>query len=215
MANRIIEGDQSEPRLPQGSRREATAGGTPSREVASLPAELASRKAELVDRWLDKAARIYPPETAPLLKREGDPFGNPVGFALSTGISGLVDGLLSDADAAQLEARVEPILRIRSVQSLSPSQALGFVFELKDVIREVLGDALLLRPAMEWIALEARIDQLALLCFEIFTRWRESVHEIRVRDIKRQLSGYLRRFELAEGGSCLAASDASNEDPRP
>ncbi len=221
MANRIVEVDHSESSIPHGTRREGLAGGDSSRpapdgNAATLMTVLASRKAEIAARWLDQAIRIYPAETAALLKRDGDPFGNPVGYALSTGISGLVDGLLSDADASSLGAHLEPILRIRSVQNLTPSQALGFVFELKQVIREVLKDALSLpRLAGEWLALDARLDPLARLSFEIFTRWRENVHEIRVRDIKRQLSGYLRRFELGQAACARPAVDVSDAGPRP
>jgi hypothetical protein len=185
-------------------------------ESGNLKQRLASRKAALVDGWLDRAVRVYPPETAALFRRERDPFSNPVGCALSAGIRGLIDGLLSDADAGQLGSCIERILKIRSVQSLPVSQALAFVFVLKDVIREELGDELRIpRLADEWFELESRIDQLALLSFNLFARWRERVHEIRVREIKRRVSEYLRRIEIADVECAGSAADAWGGGPHP
>lgn len=174
-----------------------------------LKKRLVSRRAALVEGWLDRAVRVYPPETAALFRRERDPFGNPVGHALSAGIRGLVDGLLSDADAGELGSRLEPILQIRSVQSLAPSQALGFVFMLKDVIREELGDEIRMsRLVREWFELEGQIDELALVAFDLFTRWRERAHDVRVRDLKRHVAGHLRRLDLVEADGTAFAGDA-------
>lgn len=188
----------------------------PSGKSGNLKKQLARRKAALVDACLDRAVRAYSPETAALLRREQDRFANPVGHALSTGIRGLVDGLLSDADAAELGLCVEPILKIRSVQDLPPSRALAFVLVLKEVMREQLGDAIRLSGITEeWDELEGRIDQLALLAFDLFTRWRERVNEIRVRDLKRHVSEHLRRLELAEAVGARRAADVRGDDPRP
>ena len=171
----------------------------PRGEAGELKKQLTKRKAAIVDACLDRAVQAYSTETAALLRRERDPFANPVGHALSAGIRGLVDGLLSDADAAELGLCVEPILKIRSVQDLPPSRALAFVLVPREVIREQLGDAVRLPGNVEeWEELEGRIDQLALLAFDLFTRWREQVHEIRVRDLNRHVSEHFRRLELAE-----------------
>jgi len=188
----------------------------PRGKSGNLKKQLARRKAALVDACLDRAVRAYSPETAAALRRERDPFANPVGHALSAGIRGLVDGLLSDADAAELGLCVEPILKIRSVQDLPPSRALAFLLGLKQVMREQLGDAIR-SPQIteEWDELDGRIDQLALLAFDLFTRWRERVHEIRVRDLKRHVSEHLRRLELAEADGVGRAADVRVDPPRP
>jgi hypothetical protein len=197
-ADRIFDVD------PRGGARPDRSDG----RSGNLKERLASRKAALAGAWLDRAVRAYPAETAALLRREGDPFGNPVGHALTVGIRGLVDGLLSGADAGELGACLEPILKIRSVQGLPASQALAFIFELKEVIREELPDALQTAGlAGECFELDAQIDRLALLAFDLFTQWRERAHEIRVREIKRQVSGHLRRLELAEADGAAADTE--------
>ncbi len=181
-------------------------------EPADLKKVLASRKQALVAAWLERAVQAYPAETAALLKREGDRFGNPSGHALCTGICGVVEGLLLDAGPGELLACIEPVLQIRSVQDLPASRALAFVFLLKDVIVDQLGDALR-TPGLvgQWFELEARIDQLALLCFDFFTRCREKAHGIHVRAIQRQVSGYLRRFDLACADDATDAGDAPGD----
>lgn len=47
----------------------------------------------------------------------------------------------------------------------------------------------------EWFDLESRIDQLSLMAFDIYTTYRERVHEIRINEIKRERD---RAFQLLE-----------------
>ena len=89
-------------------------------------------------------------------------------------------------------------------QDLSPAEAVGFVHQLKRAVREVLGGAsdegLPSRARSE---LEDRIDALALSAFEVYTRCREQVFEIRVRAAHRRAATLLERFnrETPAGGS--------------
>jgi hypothetical protein len=70
---------------------------------------------------------------------------------------------------------------------MSASQAVGFVFILKHVIREELEtDA---KCISQWTTdLDARIDEMALLAFDIFMRVRQQICEMRVSEVRRMTS---------------------------
>ena len=97
-------------------------------------------------------------------------------------------------DPAELCRHLSGILRIRSVQEFAPSQAVSFVFLLKRVIREELA-AKLHDPGLqaELAEFDHRVDQLALFAFDVFTKSREQLYEVRVNEVKRRVSGLLRR----------------------
>ena len=104
-----------------------------------LTGALAARKDAIVRAWLARTLETYPERTSRLLAKEPDPFRNPVGHALKEALPALFDELLGAMDAGRLAPLLDGIVRIRAVQDFSPSQAVAFVFLLKQVIREELG----------------------------------------------------------------------------
>lgn len=127
----------------------------------------------------------YPEDTSRFLKSERDRFANPVGYTISNELPRLYDELVGDMDGEKLLASIDNILRIRAVQDFSPSEAVGFVFGLKSVIREMLSrlsaDGSMFADLLQF---ESRIDSLGLLAFEAYMRCREKVHEIRTNEIR-------------------------------
>ena len=155
---------------------------------------LSERKTSLTERWRQRLFESYPAVTAVFLKKEKDHFGNPVGQRLSQGLRGLVQAFLTEMDREQVLAGLDEILRIRAIQDFAPSQALAFIFLLKNVIREELAPELKGgQYSQELQELEARIDGLALLGFDVYTQRREQLHEVRVNEIRNRVSGLLRR----------------------
>jgi hypothetical protein len=129
----------------------------------------------IVEQWFARAAETYPSQTARFLMGEKDQFRNPVGHALRDGLAILLQQLLGDMDLAHIEPALDAIVRIRAVQDFPPSQAVGFVFLLKQILREL--------PAGEEVAgLDRRIDQLALMAFDKYMQCREQVAQIRAEE---------------------------------
>ena len=158
---------------------------------------LTEKKASLVERWLHLIFQSYPSETARFLKKEKNRFDNPVGHRIAQGIQGLMEAFLNEAGPDQLTVHLDEVIRIQAIQNFSPAQALAFVFLLKNVIREELGDALKeAAAAEECLELESRIDGLALLGFEVYMKRREKLHEVRLNEVKNRVSGLLRRSGL-------------------
>ena len=165
---------------------------------------LESNKAAIVDRWCDLTLRVYPPESARLMRREKDRFQNPVGRVTRESLESLFEGLRTGLPAEKMTDALDGIVRIRAVQDLSPSTSLAFLFELKRAIRDELGDDAIGRvPSAELSALEATIDCMALRAFDLFTLCREKIHELRIGEIKRRTSVMFERM----GESVVERSD--------
>ena len=121
-----------------------------------------------------------------------------MGQRLSQGLRELVQAFLAEMDRDQVLAGLDEILRIRAIQDFTPSQALAFIFLLKNVIREELAPELTSgQYSQELQELEARIDGLALLGFDVYTQRRELLNQVRVDEIRSRVSGLLRRTGLS------------------
>jgi hypothetical protein len=80
---------------------------------------------------------------------------------------------------------LDRIIRIRAVQDYSPSQAVGFVFELKNLVHEELaGTPAVTAEADSLRMLDVRVDRLALQAFDVYMQCREQVYSIRVNEIR-------------------------------
>ena len=89
------------------------------------------------------------------------------------------------------------VIRIRSVQDFSPSEAVAFIFDLKPAIREVVDSRV--RGSESWNdlwELESRVDRVALLAFEKYTECREKLHEIRNNEIKSRALKLMQRVNV-------------------
>jgi hypothetical protein len=102
--------------------------------------------------------------------------------------------LREDQDVESATVAVDEVIRVLALQEFPPSQALAFVFVLKQVVREELAQELedpSLAP--ELVELDSRIDGLALLSFDGYMQRREKLYEIKLNEVKSRISGLLRR----------------------
>ncbi len=154
---------------------------------------LAERQASLTDRWLQRLLESYPAETVLFFKKEKDRFDNPVGYQTAEGLKRIMEALVQEMDRDRIMAALDEVIRIRALQNFSPSQALAFIFLLKNVIREELAEELKDgQLSQELQEVESTIDGMALLGFEVYMQRREKLYEIRVTEVKQRVSGFLR-----------------------
>ena len=163
----------------------------------SLQSLMRDRKAAIARRWLDRTLQTYPADTAAILRREKDQFANPVGHTLTAGTKALVETLLEGGAPDELRDHLTPVLKVRSVQDFTPGQAVSFIFLLKGAVREELADDLRSVEAAEQLEeFDRRVDRLCLLAFDVFSQSRERLHQIHVNDVKRRVSGVMRRLGI-------------------
>ena len=156
---------------------------------------LARQKAAILERWFKRVLETYAPGTAAHMQAEQDLFANPVGTALRAGLAETFEHLLRaaepgsgglpgpEAERGSPGPALSELLRLRSVQGFLPSAAVSFIFELKQVIREMLGEKLrqeACRAELERLA--STLDGLALAAFDAYMRFREELYELRVRE---------------------------------
>lgn len=160
----------------------------------SLKEYLQSERTALTQKWLEATMESYAKDTSSFFLHKRDRFHNPVGHSFSNGIEAIFTGLLNETDPDELQPALDEIIRIRAIQSFSPAQAVSFIILLKSVLREECKSEMknhkFLRELLEF---ESRIDEVVLVAFNVYARCRERVSELRVNDIKRRVSGLLRR----------------------
>ena len=152
--------------------------------------EVGKHRDEILERWIDRVVDSYPDETAKFLRSKADPFANPVGVGLREGLAELLDGVIEGVDPEELAPALDRVIRVRAVQEFSPSQAVGFIFELKDLLWEVTG-----APGGEKSqhSYDADIDRLGLFAFDVYAKCREEMWRIRAREIRHQSVGIMER----------------------
>jgi len=157
---------------------------------------LSQKRVAVLERWLQLILETYPAGTSRFLKQEKDRFVNPVGYTISQGIEVLYEGLLQGMNSNKLIDCLDNIIRIRSVQDFPPSQVIAFIFLLKKAIRDELASEIRRnRVLVDLLEFESKIDKLALLALDIYTKCRQKVYEIRINEVKTERERVLKLLE--------------------
>jgi hypothetical protein len=156
---------------------------------------LAAKKKDILKSWFQITVDSYPADTARFLKSQQDPFANPVGQTTHQSLNALMDALIAGAGPEVMTPALDPILRIRAVQTFTPSKATSFVFSLKQIIRQHLPGGG--RDAdVDLDDLDRRIDVMAMAAFDIFMACREKIYELKATEARKQFFGSLKRAGL-------------------
>jgi len=165
-----------------------------------LKKHLAEKKADIVSKWFHNLCQEYPDKTVDHLKNSKSQFANPIGHNLYQGLEGIFDQALEDGDAEEFCLNLDKVLRIKAVQDFSPSQAIAFIFILKNHIREELYNQSSKEVTFKELAvIEQRIDNIALIAFDIYTQCREAIYQLRIDEVKRRCSTLERVNMLNQG----------------
>jgi hypothetical protein len=171
--------------------------GAPS-NLMKLEDLLKQKAPHIRKRWLDLIIETYPADSQRFLREQKDRFANPVGTTMSREVESLCHELLHGMNPEKVTSSLDEIVRIRAIQDFSPARAMTFIFLLKKVLREELSHEIKENPAAceELLALESRVDEMALRGFELYMKCREQVYEIRAREAKTQVSRLLQKAGL-------------------
>ena len=152
--------------------------------------DLGMRRDAIVDRWIESVIDAYPEQTAKFLKTEPNRFANPVGASLREGLALIVDGVMTGGNPEELREALDLVIRVRAVQEFTPSAAIGFIFNLKTVVRDVVADGG--RVPSEF---DRAVDRLGLVAFDVYMSCREQLWSIRAEEIRNQSLGILERMQ--------------------
>jgi hypothetical protein len=158
---------------------------------------LYEKRSAILKRWFDLILETYPPETALFFKNKKNQFSNPVGYTISQGIESLFDEILQGTDSDKVSLFLDNIIRVRAIQDFTPSQAISFIFLLKKVLRDELDKEIREHDISEELhIIESRIDDLALLSFDIFMKCREKIYELKAMELSNQTYTLLKKAKL-------------------
>ena len=157
---------------------------------------LNKRKSLIVRSWTELIFNSYPAEAMNFLSSKKNQFSNPIGYTITTNSEKIFDELINECDFEKIKILLEDIIRIRAVQSFSPSQAVYFLFDLKKAIRNECKVELLNKSVSDELSdFEFLIDKMMIMGFELYMQAREKVFKIRVDELKSRSS---KAIETAE-----------------
>jgi len=164
----------------------------------SLEKLLTDKRTVIINTWRNLIIGSYPTDTQRFLKKEKNQFANPVGKTLVEDVELLYDALTTGEHTDKISASFDNIIRIRAVQNFKPSQAVGFVLQLKKLIRDELEKSSQDPAALQdkIAALEERIENAALLAFDIYNQCCRKLYELRVNETKRQVGRLLKKANI-------------------
>ena len=146
---------------------------------------LEQKKNTILKKWFDRIVQTYPADTSNFLKSQKDPFANPVGGTFKRGLEAVFDILVNGWDQDAVNSFLDPLIRIRAIQGFSPSQAVGFIFLLKTIVRDIVGKTHKTGFELkELLDFESKIDELGLSAFNIYVNCREKIYELQASEMR-------------------------------
>ncbi|MDJ0782815.1 MAG: RsbRD N-terminal domain-containing protein [Desulfosarcinaceae bacterium] len=161
---------------------------------------LEQHEAAIVGLWVDHVINTYAPDSAHFYKTQKDQFANPVGITFSESLGNLFKALRTGGDRDELSKHLDPVLRIRAIQSFTPAEALAFIIDLKPILRSQFKDALKeKRLSRELVRFEDQIDAMLLIAFDVYSACREKLFELKVSTEREKIyKAFLRAGLIAD-----------------
>jgi hypothetical protein len=147
---------------------------------------LAEKKPAILQQWFDSILSTYPSDTAHFSKGQKNMYaGSIAGQTIHEGIEGVFDDLISETSPETLNSCLDKIIRIRAIQEFDPSEAISFLFLLKQIIRrELMRDIREGGLFEELMELESRLDSYAYIAFDIYMKCREKLFELKANEMR-------------------------------
>ena len=157
---------------------------------------LEQNRESILQGWFDLTINTYGPEMVRFLKKEKNPFSNPVRNTIITSLEGIYDGILNSNGGDEYHG-LEDIIKVRAVQDFSPSDALSFLFDLKKIVRTAFSKREQKPETMEALYdFDERFDTLLKRAFDLYNNCRLKIQEIKMAEIKSRSE---RAFEILKG----------------
>lgn len=162
----------------------------------NFKSQLIAKKSAILKKWFNAVADTYPGNTASFLKKQKAQFTNPVGYTLAEGLEGLFDALLKGMIPDTVSTFLDSIIRIRAIQEFTPSEAVAFIFQLKKIVREELGNEIARQQENELAAFDSSIDDLVLYSFDIYMKCREKIYDLKANEARNMTFRLLQQAKL-------------------
>jgi len=145
---------------------------------------LKEKRSSILEKWVDEVLKTYSDEAFLIFKKEKNQFANPVGHRVSVGLAALYDAILDNEIQDKIPHLFEEFVLVRAVQVFSPSHAIYFVFQLKDVVHKECKKAGLSDFRKDLLTFYESIDAVALLVFDLYMASRDRLYQVRIDELK-------------------------------
>ena len=141
---------------------------------------LTNQKSSILKRWFKAIIDSYPAESGQYLSNTSNKFSNPIGVAIENALPPILDAVISNTLSEDAEKGLEDIIKIRAVQEVDASDALGFIFSLKAILISDISSYLNTDDAIrEFFLLEKSLDAVTLYSFNQYVKLRENIFQIK------------------------------------
>jgi hypothetical protein len=142
------------------------------------------RKA-ILREWVDSILKTYPAETYDFITKRKNFFMQTVGQIFNHSCEKILESLLRDEKPEDLRKYIDDIVRLRAVQDFKPSEAVGFFFNLKKIIRERFSREISENGLYdELLEFESSIDNACSVAFDVFMECREKLYELKANELR-------------------------------
>ncbi len=137
----------------------------------------------IVAQWVDYTLSSYKSST--FFKKGPDKFSNPVGGNTREALGKLFKLLVKDTDPKEFVAPLDQIMRIRSIQEFTASEAVAPIHAVKHITREILAkDSERKQFIADLYDFEFAVDLAVLAAFDLYMQCREQLYKVRIKEIK-------------------------------
>jgi len=158
---------------------------------------IVGKKSVILERWFDAIVETYLSDATGFLKKQKDRFTNPVGHTITQGTEGILEVLVGEKEPTADLPFLNDFIKVRAIQDFTPSKAMAFIFLLKKVVREALEKEIRQNQIYDaLLRFETKIDDLALLAFDIYVKCREQIYELKTDELKRMTYTLLKKANL-------------------
>lgn len=164
--------------------------------AGKLDSLLHEKREEILAKWENSVLASYAPDAKRIFMAQQNQFANPIGHKTRAGLAELYDVLRDSGDHEVLTPNLLELIKVKAVQKISPSEAISFIFTLRDLVRRELGKEGVTEVYKEWLAFEARIEAAALAMFDMYVNSREQLYQVRINEFKQN------RYILTDGSIC-------------
>ncbi len=138
---------------------------------------------KIVDQWVDYTLSSYKSST--FFKKGPDKFSNPVGGNTRESLGKLYKLLTKNADPKEFVAPLDQIMRIRSIQEFTASEAVAPIHAVKHITREIFAkDSERKQFIADLYDFEFSVDLAVLAAFDLYSQCRERLYKVRIKEIK-------------------------------
>ena len=136
----------------------------------------------ILEKWLDRRLSLFSNQKQSLIKSQMNQFQNPIRHEIHEGLKMILENF--DQESEKFNEAVEQICRVMAIQELSPSKAIAFFYELKEIFHDRVKKLEHNLTGKEFAEFNSNIEKMTLKTFDCYCGHREKIYQLKVDESK-------------------------------